>query len=358
MKALILWSDDRSTNLGVRVLGAGTAALLETAFPGIETTQVSYGLDTAPMRVGDWRALVKERVTKKHGLLDWLGGFDLAVDTRAGDSFADLYGLQRLTTMSLLSEWIHQAGVPVVLGPQTIGPFESRRGRLLARRTLRQASSVLSRDSTSTDIAGEFGVRAVPTTDVVFALPVPETDRTRDVVLNVSGLLWQESNNHVDSAAYRRTVRSLIARLRATGRSVTLLAHVISSSSTDNDVPAVEELAAELGPGTVEVCIPADLEQVRTVVASAQLVIGSRMHACLNALSCGTPAIPLAYSRKFEPLLADLGWPHTVDLRSDADPVSSVLHLVDQVSSAAASQLRDRAAVLLDRAVVALRGIG
>jgi len=49
------------------------------------------------------------------------------------------------------------------------------------------------------------------------------------------------------------------------------------------------------------------------------------MHACLNALSVGTPAVPLAYSRKFEPLLAGLGWNHTVDLRSDPDPVPSVL---------------------------------
>ena len=51
-------------------------------------------------------------------------------------------------------------------------------------------------------------------------------------------------------------------------------------------------------------------------------MIGSRMHACLNALSVGTPAIPLAYSRKFAPLLGDLGWAHVVDLRtqaSDAD---------------------------------------
>jgi colanic acid/amylovoran biosynthesis protein len=73
------------------------------------------------------------------------------------------------------------------------------------------------------------------------------------------------------------------------------------------------------------VVIPEQLEDVRRTVASARVVIGSRMHACLNALSVGTPAVPLAYSRKFEPLLADLGWAHTVDLRTAADPAADVM---------------------------------
>jgi polysaccharide pyruvyl transferase WcaK-like protein len=49
------------------------------------------------------------------------------------------------------------------------------------------------------------------------------------------------------------------------------------------------------------------------------------MHACLNALSGGVPAVPLAYSRKFAPLLAQLGWTYGVDLRTAADPVGDVL---------------------------------
>src|SRR5699024_9500305 len=43
--------------------------------------------------------------------------------------------------------------------------------------------------------------------------------------------------------------------------------------------------------------------------------------ACLNALSVGTPAIPLAYSRKFAPLLDSVGWTTGFDLRTD-DPAT------------------------------------
>ena len=52
---------------------------------------------------------------------------------RAGDSFADIYGRSRLLNQSVLAYLARSAGTPVVMGPQTIGPFSSRRGRALAR---------------------------------------------------------------------------------------------------------------------------------------------------------------------------------------------------------------------------------
>jgi colanic acid/amylovoran biosynthesis protein len=134
----------------------------------------------------------------------------------------------------------------------------------------------------------------------------------------------------------------------ADGRSVTLLAHVLESSNPDNDVPAMREFAATAAPDA-ELVIPVQLEDVRRTVASARVVIGSRMHACLNALSVGTPAVPLAYSRKFEPLLADLGWAHTVDLRTAADPAADVLREL------AVPDLADEVRGVVERAHAGLR---
>jgi polysaccharide pyruvyl transferase WcaK-like protein len=66
------------------------------------------------------------------------------------------------------------------------------------------------------------------------------------------------------------------------------------------------------------------------MLATGTVVIGSRMHACLNGISVGTPAVPLAYSRKFQPLLDGIGWENTVDLRTSADPVTDVLAALDE----------------------------
>ena len=211
------------------------------------------------------------------------------------------------------------------MGPQTIGPFETSIGRFVGRRSLRRAALVLSRDTVSASYAAALG-RSVDAsvTDVVFALPPPEPSATRhDVIVNVSGLLWQE-NKHVDSANYRDQCGELVQRLQEQGREVSLLAHVGEGSTTDDDVPAVRALAALFSPN-VKTILPASLADARANLSRANLVIAPRMHACLNALSCGVPVISLGYSRKAGPLLEDLGWDASVDIRADRSWARTVL---------------------------------
>ena len=358
MKVLVLWADDRSPNLGVRVLGAGTEALARRVWPDAEFVFYNYGSGTAPVRLGSAKAVIAEAVTRRAGLGAWFAQFDVILDTRAGDSFADIYGLPRLAAMCASTEVAARQGVPVVLSPQTIGPFESKVAGLLARRSLKTASLVMARDSTSADAAARLGRPVdVATTDVVFALDVPEPESSLDVVLNVSGLLWQPGP-HVDSATYRATVAAVYDALVAAGRTVSLLAHVLPAPTSDDDAAAVAEFAATHAP-EAEILRPTSLNHVRQLLAGASLVVGSRMHACLNALSVGTPAVPLAYSRKFAPLMADLGWSHVIDLRSDAD--SAPERLVELAGRAELRSevvgLRERAYATLDRATESLAAL-
>ena len=358
MRVLVLWADERSPNLGVRVLGAGTEALARRAWPEAEFVFYNYGARTGPVRLGSLLDMGKEVILRRHGLRRWFAEFDVVLDTRAGDSFADIYGWQRLAAMSAATELAQRAGVRVVLTPQTIGPFGSRFATTLARRSLGTAALVMARDTRSAVAADRLG-RPVDlvTTDVVFALDVPEPDVARDVVLNVSGLLWH-ANPHVDAATYRRTVGEVYDALTATGRSVSLLAHVLPSDNSDDDVPAVEEFARTHAPAA-EVLHPRSLTDVRRMLAGASLVVGSRMHACLNALSVGTPAVPLAYSRKFAPLMADLGWEHVIDLRAETGgvgaQVTSIVGRDDLDTTVAAVAQRARASLAPAAALLADR---
>jgi polysaccharide pyruvyl transferase WcaK-like protein len=136
---------------------------------------------------------------------------------------------------------------------------------------------------------------------------------------------------------------------------VTLLAHVLDSPNADNDVLAVHAFAKSVG---ADALVPSGLDEVRSIAASANVVIGSRMHACLNALSVGTPAIPLAYSRKFDSLLSDLGWTHTVDLRAPGDPVAAVLAILTRDLAADVKTVSATAAGSLDAARMSLAAFG
>lgn len=328
MKILVLWADNQSANLGVRALARGSEELLRGVWPDADIELANYGNRPPELLVGRARAYLKEWALGRVGTVAWLRTFDLIWDTRSGDSFTDLYGLRRHITMCNIHEMAHRARTPVVLAPQTIGPFTTKRGRAMARRCLATSKLVLARDPVSATAARSLG-RTVDGVfaDLVFALPpTTQPQRSRDVILNVSGLLWNK-NPHVDFHAYRATIEHLVESLTARGRTVSLLAHVLECDQPDNDVPVVRALGRQWG---LEAVLPQSLTDVRNSIASSNVVIAGRMHACLNALSMGIPAIPMAYSRKFGPLMESLGWDWGVDLRKAPQAAVEILGMVEQ----------------------------
>ncbi|MBE1547992.1 polysaccharide pyruvyl transferase WcaK-like protein [Mycobacterium sp. OAS707] len=291
---------------------------------------VSFGKRSAAQELLSFRGPITKR----------LSDFDMVLDSGAGDSFTDAYGFKRLLLMVYVQSVAHRLGIPVVFGPQTIGPFSTRIGQMLARRAISRVACIVTRDSVSAEAVARLARPAdAISTDVVFALPQVPVEKTRDVIFNVSGLLWPP-NHHVDNLAYQRAVRSSIKDLLNRGRRVTLLAHVVGPDvpinepgAGDNDVPPLKLLEREYGgDSSLEFLAPPNLTVARVILGSGRLVIGSRMHACLNALSMGTPAIPLAYSRKFEPLLRDIGWNHIIDLRETPDFSCRLSELLDDMT--------------------------
>ncbi|MDR6620806.1 polysaccharide pyruvyl transferase family protein [Sinomonas atrocyanea] len=327
LKALVLWADRESKNLGVRVLAEGAAALAQHLW-GEECVIEFQDFEAGESAVGFNRQTVLRDAARLNGPVERrLRGVDLILDTGAGDSFTDIYGWKREVLMFYVRVVARRMRIPVIMTPQTIGPFGSALSRRLAHRTIAWTVLVGSRDRSSSALGLAMdSSKILPSTDMVFFLPQPLTGPPRDVVVNVSGLLWNE-NPHVDSERYRQNVLRLVNELVRAGRKVSLLAHVLDSPNSDNDVPAVREVAESCNID--DVVIPSSLHDVRSSLAGARLLVGSRMHACLNAMSVGTPAIPWAYSRKFAPLFEDLGWQHGVDLRLDSNPVNATVSIIE-----------------------------
>lgn len=329
-KILVLWADSESTNLGLRALAEGVREIASRAW-GADCDMVfhTHASTGTPLQ----RRKVLADLGRSHGPVKAeIGAYDIVLDTGGGDSFTDIYGLRRLVLMAYVHRAAKKSGVPLVLMPQTIGPFHSLLGNVIGTGALRRVPAVFARDPVSADYSMRRG-RPVDgiSTDMVFALPVPEagSSSAHDVIVNVSGLLWTP-NSHVDFSKYRESTFSLIDALIQRGRGVSVLAHVLDSDMADNDVPAARSVAKYYG-SRVELLVPGDLSEARSHMATAKLVIGARMHACLNALSVGTPAIPWAYSRKFEPLLSALGWDSSIDLKTVSDAATTTMAIIDSL---------------------------
>jgi polysaccharide pyruvyl transferase WcaK-like protein len=331
-----LWADSQSANFGVRVLAEGMANLARAAWgPNIEVEFQNFGAGDS--EISFYTRSIARDIGRRNGpIKSKLRQYDLILDSGAGDSFTDIYGLKRLSFMFYAQRTASRLGIPVIMGPQTIGPFNTTLGRWAASRSLRTMDGVIARDPRSAECAEDLGRKVdALATDVVFALGDPPRFESRDVLLNISGLLWF-GDAHIDSSRYRRELIELVAGLQDQGRKVSLIAHVVSSArgNHDDDVDAVKEFQREHGT-ELEVILPSTLEHARSALAGANFVIGSRMHACLNALSAGTPAIAWAYSRKFAPLMSDIGWNYVIDLANPAtNPATETLKLIGSSSQA------------------------
>ncbi|WP_426037386.1 polysaccharide pyruvyl transferase family protein [Cypionkella sp. TWP1-2-1b2] len=254
---------------------------------------------------------------------------DMVIDIGGGDSFADIYGGRRLRRMFILKYLTHLAGTPLVMAPQTIGPFTKPVSRFLARLSMRLCAVVATRDTLSTAAAREMGVTRpiIEASDVALRLqfdqPSPRAGGPVRVGLNVSGLLmgggYTGHNEFALKSDYPVLVRDIIRFFQGRGCEVHLVPHVIVATGAmvgEDDMRASMMLAAEF-PGTVLAPSFKTPSEAKSYIASMDFFLGARMHACVAAFSTGVPVVPMAYSRKFVGLFGSIGYDRTVDCTAE-----------------------------------------
>ena len=97
---------------------------------------------------------------------------DVIFDFTAGESFTDIYGLDRFNDRTALKEKVINLNVPLILGSQTYGPFSSEQAEMRAAEVLKKATAIFSRDELSSSIVFDLSGRdVIETTDIAFMLP-------------------------------------------------------------------------------------------------------------------------------------------------------------------------------------------
>jgi len=335
----LLWHSPNSSNYGVGALTAAHVRMLEEIACALDlpaTIELAGWSDPMPVYVAGphlrFHAISRHFLMKPNGLAAMARRSQMVLDIGAGDSFTDLYGTKRFWYQILSKLIVLATGTPLVLAPQTIGPFSSQWSRFVARRIMRHCVAVVTRDRLSTAFvrALDPAIRLVETTDVAFGLQAPAATRPKDgkvhIGMNVSGLLfaggYQRRNDFRLAAHYPDVVRSLISRFA--GRQdfqVHLFSHVVIprkyAGVAEDDYLAADQLASEFGDNVVAEPPYGSPEETKANIAAMDFFCGSRMHACVAAFSAGVPTVPLAYSRKFKGLFGTLGYETVVDLRCD-----------------------------------------
>ena len=340
IRVCLILHSTRSDNLGVGALSVAEVAILRDIARDldhrIEITVMDWKDPRTPYISGpdiqvvdiDGKTMISPR-----GYFRVARRSDLVIDIGGGDSFADIYGTSRLNRMFWLKYLTHLARTPLVMAPQTVGPFSRRRSAFLARLHMRLCAIVATRDALSTKAARDMGVtrELIEASDVALRLPYdPPVSRSGGPVrvgINVSGLLmgggYTGKNEFGLQMDYPGLIRRLIAHFQshAAGCEVHLVPHVIvpeGRMAGEDDYSASQKLAAEI-PGLVLAPAFASPSEAKSYIAGMDFFMGARMHACIGAFSAGVPVIPMAYSRKFAGLFGSIGYDRTVDCTSQSE---------------------------------------
>lgn len=264
---------------------------------------------------------------KRHCLFLTRFHCDYIVDYTQGDSFTDIYGQWRFYYFSSVKRAIIRRKIPLILGSQTIGPFNDARVKEYAGTIIKNCSKIFVRDGLSYSyMLNNFNIKPVLTTDTAMALPYKKKELFSNKIkvgINVSGLLWNEENlpdNRFDlQVDYRLYCRELISSLLKEGMyEVYLICHVIvpMQNNIDDDLVVMEKLHREF-PGTIKSPIFNTPMEAKSYISAMDVFTGARMHATIAAFSSGVPVIPFSYSRKFEGLFDSLEYPFLIHGKED-----------------------------------------
>lgn len=274
-------------------------------------------------------------IIQYHPILRTIEEADLVGDIRGGDSFSDIYGLKSLIMGSVPSVIALLLGKRLVLFPQTYGPYTSAMAKCVARYILSRSGIALSRDRQGAEVIQQIcnGGREPPVVfcpDVAFQLDAVVPDRPSIAPplvnqgegpvfgLNVSGLLYNggftRNNMFGLRLEYKAFLRNLGERFlnEVPKGHLLLVPHTFGHlGDVESDNEACLDLARGLlgrFPSRVHIVSEAyDQSRIKGIIGMCDFFVGSRMHACIAALSQDIPTIGVAYSGKFVGVFESVG---------------------------------------------------
>lgn len=191
--------------------------------------------------------------------------------------------------------------------PQSLGPFTRANNKKYAQKVFANASLVFARETPSYKhvvalLDSALHVHQSPDfTNLLEPTFYDEYKRFDDYIIIVpnSKMLSKKNKDQWWRDNYVLTLASLANKALALGEKVLILNH-----SGADDASLCAEISSCLTVA-VEIVEPEDALRVKALIARGKLVISSRFHGCVSALSQAIPCIATGWSHKYQELFAE-----------------------------------------------------
>jgi polysaccharide pyruvyl transferase WcaK-like protein len=240
-----------------------------------------------------------------------------------GGGFLQMRSARELLTVSLvhLSQLaiVRRARRPLVMLPQSVGPFRGRMQRALARWTLGWFEVLLVREDESARhiraLDPKLGARVRVVPDLAFlstgTAPPRPVDATGPLRVGIVVRQWWFPGDRDPGAAQERYLAE-VARfadgLRAAGHRPVLIVHSDGPTTRGDDRISTERVRAlaTVAPEVAHIAGFNRMADVLEAYGEFDLVVSTRLHGALLSLIAGTPSIAIGYEWKSEGIFAAL----------------------------------------------------
>ncbi len=286
---------------------------------------VAAAVSLAPTSLLEATGLVKESST------------DVLLDA-SGFLFGDQHGAAPAERRGSLYRSYRRRGKPVVLLPQAFGPFRRHDVAAATRATLEEVDLIFARDRDSLAHLRTLAlVRPLIKTAPDFTnLLEPEPRRVQSpTVVVIPNTRMTAMVDHATGQAYLEFLEICVATAVNQGFRAQILVH------DADDRGIAERLAAGQG-SDVSLATVKDPIEAKSMISAGSMVVSSRYHGLVSAMSQGVPSVGTSWSHKYEHLFSDYGCPDA--LWDSRDTASASGRLGEWLASDA---LDDRRARLL-----------
>lgn len=227
----------------------------------------------------------------------------------SGFAYGDQWGPENALRAARYYMRIRRAGGRVVLMPQQLGPFDDERVREAFSMLSRSSDLIFARDRLSYECAASVVedqsiLHQAPDFTVLQKGDHPANHEMSGRVCIVPNYKMLQETSGATREAYPNFLSRCVRFLRQRDIEPVVLIHQFSGR--DHDV-----VKSITGPD-VTIFEEPDPLKVKGIIGTSPLMIGSRFHGLVSALSQGVPALGTGWSHKYAMLFDEFGCPENL----------------------------------------------
>lgn len=248
-------------------------------------------------------SLFPKIIREKYGIVN-KDEIDLVIDA-SGFAYGDKWGAKLINDrLGKEIDYFKSKNVKVILLPQTFGSFENKSVAQVSKKIFEKVDVLMARDDVSFKYVKELGnfenlTQFPDFTNLVKPVEVPKYEHLKGRACVIPN--FQMIKRGSAGEKYTKTLAAAIENLELLNNKPYLLIH---EGARDLELA---QSVNKLLKTPVEIIDPQDALEIKSIISQASILIGSRFHGIVSALSTGVPVIAMGWSHKYEMLLQEYG---------------------------------------------------